>query len=88
MQPDYAKNENRSIKPEIMVMVGICTHLGCSPSSSSKKGSRRHVGTGSVAFCARATVRPSISPAASKAKPAPDNLEVPPHYYIADGQAS
>src|SRR5688572_994606 len=30
-QPEYAKNETRSIKPEVLVVVGICTHLGCSP---------------------------------------------------------
>ena len=39
MQPAYAKNDTRSVKPEIMVVVGICTHLGCSPSSKFKKGS-------------------------------------------------
>ena len=66
MQPDYAKNENRSIKPEIMVMVGICTHLGCSPSSKFKKGSEEGMsGDWLGGFCARAMARPSISPAAS-----------------------
>jgi ubiquinol-cytochrome c reductase iron-sulfur subunit len=38
MQPDYCRNEVRSIKPEIMVAVGICTHLGCSPSAKFKPG--------------------------------------------------
>lgn len=38
MQPAYAQNENRSIKPEYMVVIGICTHLGCSPSSKFKPG--------------------------------------------------
>jgi len=37
-QPAYAKNDTRSIKPEVMVVVGICTHLGCSPSQKFKKG--------------------------------------------------
>src|SRR5574343_1254079 len=37
-QPAYATNDTRSIKPEIMVAVGICTHLGCSPSQKFKKG--------------------------------------------------
>ena len=37
-QPAYAKNDTRSIKPELMVVVGICTHLGCSPSSKFKSG--------------------------------------------------
>ena len=38
MQPDYCKNETRSIKPEILVAIGICTHLGCSPSEKFKTG--------------------------------------------------
>jgi Rieske Fe-S protein len=41
MQPEYAKNETRSIKPEILVAVGICTHLGCSPSDKFKTGAER-----------------------------------------------
>ncbi len=41
-QPDYAKNANRSIKPEILVLVGICTHLGCSPTYQAGSGAGRH----------------------------------------------
>ena len=37
-QPDYCRNETRSIKPNLLIAVGICTHLGCSPSSKFKKG--------------------------------------------------
>ena len=88
MQPDYAKNENRSIKPEIMVMVGICTHLGCSPSSKFKKGSEEGM-SGDWLGCFLCPCHGSTFDFAGrvyKAKPAPDNLEVPPHYYIADGR--
>ena len=42
-QPDYATNDHRSIKPEYMVMVGICTHLGCSPSEKFKTGAESGV---------------------------------------------
>ncbi len=88
MQPDYAKNENRSIKPEIMVMVGICTHLGCSPSSKFKKGSEEGMSGdwlgGFLCPCHGSTF--DFAGRVYKAKPAPDNLEVPPHYYIADGR--
>ena len=88
MQPDYAKNENRSIKPEIMVMVGICTHLGCSPSSKFKKGSEEGMSGdwlgGFLCPCHGSTF--DFAGRVFKAKPAPDNLEVPPHYYIADGR--
>lgn len=88
MQPDYAKNENRSIKPEIMVMVGICTHLGCSPSSKFKKGSEEGMAAdwvgGFLCPCHGSTF--DFAGRVYKAKPAPDNLEVPPHYYIAEGR--
>ena len=53
MQPEYAKNETRSIKPEILVAVGICTHLGCSPSDKFKTGPRAaSPPTGRAASCA------------------------------------
>ena len=88
MQPDYAKNENRSIKPEIMVMVGICTHLGCSPSSKFKKGAEEGMAAdwagGFLCPCHGSTF--DFAGRVYKAKPAPDNLEVPPHYYIAEGR--
>ncbi|MDQ5946799.1 MAG: ubiquinol-cytochrome c reductase iron-sulfur subunit [Pseudomonadota bacterium] len=88
MQPDYAKNETRSIKPEIMVTVGICTHLGCSPSSKFKKGAEEGMAAdwqgGFLCPCHGSTF--DFAGRVYKSKPAPDNLEVPPHYYIADGR--
>ena len=86
MQPAYAKNENRSIKPEYMVVVGICTHLGCSPSSKFKTGAEEGMPGdwlgGFLCPCHGSTF--DFAGRVFKAKPAPTNLEVPPHVYLAD----
>ena len=85
-QPEYAKNDTRSIKPEILVVVGICTHLGCSPSSKFKKGAEEGMGAdwlgGFLCPCHGSTF--DFAGRVYKSKPAPTNLEVPPHYYMAD----
>ena len=86
MQPDYAKNETRSIKPEILVTVGICTHLGCSPSSKFKKGAEEGMAAdwqgGFLCPCHGSTF--DFAGRVYKSKPAPDNLEVPPHMYLSE----
>ena len=85
MQPVYAKNETRSIKPEILVAVGICTHLGLPPSSDKfKTGAESGVSDDwPGGFCARVTAPPSTWQAGvHKSKPAPDN-QIPPHAYLA-----
>ena len=86
MQPSYAKNETRSIKKEFMVVVGICTHLGCSPSSKFKKGAEEGMPAdwlgGFLCPCHGSTF--DFAGRVFKAKPAPTNLEVPPHVYLAD----
>lgn len=88
MQPEYIKGEHRSIKPEIMVAVGICTHLGCSPSSKFKHGSEEGMTGdwlgGFLCPCHGSTF--DFSGRVYKSKPAPDNLEVPPHMYITDAR--
>lgn len=86
-QPDYAKNEYRSIKPEILVMVGICTHLGCSPTfrpevAPADLGDDWQGGF----FCPCHGSRFDISGRVYKGVPAPTNLEVPPYYYITDNR--
>ncbi|MBX3678864.1 ubiquinol-cytochrome c reductase iron-sulfur subunit [Cognatazoarcus halotolerans] len=85
MQPEYAHNEYRSIKPEYLVVVGICTHLGCSPSSKFEPGS---VGPdwqgGFLCPCHGSTF--DLAARVYKSKPAPDNLEVPPHMYLSDAK--
>ncbi len=86
MQPAYAQNETRSIKPEILVAVGICTHLGCSPSDKFKTGAESGVSPdwagGFLCPCHGSTF--DMAGRVYKSKPAPDNLEIPPHKYLAD----
>ena len=86
MQPSYAQNETRSIKKEIMVVIGICTHLGCSPSSKFKPGAEEGMSAewlgGFLCPCHGSTF--DFAGRVFKAKPAPTNLEVPPHVYLSD----
>ena len=86
MQPEYCKNENRSIKPEILVTVGICTHLGCSPIEKFKTGAESGVEAdwpgGFLCPCHGSTF--DFAGRVYKSKPAPDNLEVPPHVYLSE----
>jgi len=85
-QPGYCKNATRSIRPEILVTVGICTHLGCSPSSKFKPGSEEGMPAdwlgGFLCPCHGSTF--DFAGRVFKNKPAPDNLEVPPHMYLTD----
>ena len=84
--PEYARNEHRSIKPEIMVAVGICTHLGCSPSDKFTPGPQPSLpddwAGGFLCACHGSTF--DLAGRVYKNKPAPDNLEVPPHMYVSD----
>jgi ubiquinol-cytochrome c reductase iron-sulfur subunit len=86
-QPAYAKNATRSRKPELMVLVGICTHLGCSPSSKLKAGEE---GMGSDwpggFFCPCHGSKFDLAGRVFKGSPAPINLEVPPYYYVSDAR--
>ena len=85
-QPAYAKNETRSIKKELMVVIGICTHLGCSPSAKFKSGAEEGMSGewlgGFLCPCHGSTF--DFAGRVFKAKPAPTNLEVPPHVYLSD----
>ncbi|MES2938426.1 MAG: ubiquinol-cytochrome c reductase iron-sulfur subunit [Pseudomonadota bacterium] len=84
--PDYAKNEWRSIKPEIFVAVGICTHLGCSPTDKLQPGPQPSLPDdwqgGFLCPCHGSTF--DMAGRVFKNKPAPDNLEVPPHTYLSE----
>lgn len=86
--PVYARNEPRSIKPEIFVAVGICTHLGCSPSDKFVTGPQTSLPDdwkgGFLCPCHGSTF--DMAGRAYKNKPAPDNLEVPPHMYLTDSR--
>ena len=84
-QPEYAKNEYRSIKPEHLVLVGICTHLGCSPTfrpdvAPDDLGPSWRGGF----FCACHGSRFDLAGRVHKSVPAPKNLEVPPYRYSGD----
>ena len=85
-QPESCKNETRSIKPNLLVAVGICTHLGCSPSSKFKKGAEDGMAAdwpgGFLCPCHGSTF--DFAGRVYKNKPAPTNLEVPPHTYLSD----
>ena len=85
-QPDYAKNKHRSINPEYLIAVGICTHLGCSPSEKFKIGAESGMGTDWPGgfFCPCHGSLFDLAGRVYKSMPAPTNLEIPPHKYLAD----
>ena len=84
--PAYAKNQGRSIKPEIFVAVGIFSHLGCSPSDKFQTGAQPSLPAdwqgGFLCPCHGSTF--DLAGRVFKNKPAPDNLEVPPHMYLSE----
>ena len=88
LTPEYARNEARSIKPEFFVAVGICTHLGCSPSDKFQTGAQASLPDdwqgGFLCPCHDSTF--DMAGRVFKNKPAPDNLEIPPHMYLSDSK--
>ena len=84
-QPVYRK---RQATPEYLVLVGICTHLGCSPSSKFKAGAEEGMPGdwlgGFLCPCHGSTF--DMAGRVYKNKPAPDNLEVPPHMFLSDSK--
>mgnify|MGYP001562113875 FL=1 len=85
MQPEYAKNEYRSIKPEVLVLVGICTHLGCSPQSKSAEDKTEMGADWSGGFlCPCHGSKFDLAGRVYKGAPAPVNLEVPKYTYLSD----
>jgi len=88
LTPEYARNEYRSIKPEVFVTVGICSHLGCSPIDKFQPGAQPSLpddwAGGFLCPCHGSTF--DIAGRVYKNKPAPDNLEVPPHMYVSENR--
>lgn len=86
-QPDYAQNEYRSIRDEILILVGVCTHLGCAPSFHPEVGdpeiSRDPDWRGGM-FCPCHGSMFDMAGRVYKGVPAPLNLPVPPHRYLTD----
>jgi ubiquinol-cytochrome c reductase iron-sulfur subunit len=85
MQPAYAKNEMRSIKPDYLVVVGICTHLGCSPVEKFQATAEAFDANWQGGFyCPCHGSLFDLAGRVYKNKPAPDNLEVPPYKFLSD----
>lgn len=84
--PEYAHNEHRSIKPELLVVVGICSHLGCSPSAKFEPGAQPSLPDdwpgGFFCPCHGSTF--DLAGRVFKNKPAPDNLQVPRYMFEGD----
>ncbi|MEJ2740977.1 MAG: ubiquinol-cytochrome c reductase iron-sulfur subunit [Gammaproteobacteria bacterium] len=85
-QPEYAQNAHRSIRPDILVLLGICTHLGCSPTyrpdvgAADLGGGTWHGGF----FCPCHGSKFDLAGRVYKGVPAPVNLEVPPYRFLSD----
>jgi len=86
LTPAYARNTHRSLKPEYLVAVGICSHLGCSPTARFEAGPQPSLPNdwkgGFLCPCHGSTF--DMAGRVFANKPAPDNLEVPPHKYLSD----
>ena len=86
LTPPYARNTWRSIKPEVFVAVGICTHLGCSPVDKFATGAQPSLPAdwkgGFLCPCHGSTF--DMAGRVFKNKPAPDNLEVPPYKFLSE----
>ncbi len=88
LTPEYARNEYRSRKPELLVAVGICSHLGCSPSAKLQPGAQPSLPDDWQGgfFCPCHGSIFDLAGRVYKNKPAPDNLEVPPYMFLTDSK--
>lgn len=84
-QPEYAQNLYRSIKPDYLVLIGICTHLGCSPTYRPEKGVIDPDWPGGF-FCSCHGSKFDMAGRVFSGVPAPTNLEVPPHHFSGSDQ--
>lgn len=85
IQPDYAQNEYRSRKPELMVMEGVCTHLGCSP-QMKPADAKAEMGSDWAGgfYCACHGSKFDLAGRVFRGAPAPTNLVVPPYAFLSD----
>lgn len=85
-QPEYVKGAERSIKPEVFVVEGVCTHLGCSPTLKKEIGAASDMGSDWPGgyYCPCHNSRFDLSARVFKGSPAPTNLPIPPHRYASD----
>ena len=84
-QPKFAKNENRSEKPDIMVLIGVCTHLGCSPQLRPAEA-KAEMGPDWMGgfYCPCHGSKFDLAGRVFRGSPAPINLEVPPYEFASD----
>ncbi len=85
-QPEYITNTYRSIKPELFVAVGICTHLGCSPTYLPDSFGEQVEGVTSGFFCPCHGSKFDMAGRVFKGVPAPLNLVIPPYTYLNDNR--
>ncbi len=84
-QPEYCNNATRSIKPEILVVLGVCTHLGCSPTFRPEVAPADLGATWDGGwFCPCHGSRFDLAARVYKGVPAPTNLIIPPHMYLSE----
>ena len=87
-QPVYAQNEFRSIRPDILVVLGVCTHLGCAPTKNFERGTASGLSEDWLGgfFCPCHGSKFDLAGRVYKNVPAPTNLEVPPHSFLSDSR--
>lgn len=85
-QPEYAKNPTRSIRPEIAVIIGVCTHLGCSPTYRPEVGAADLGGDSWKGgfYCPCHGSKFDLAGRVYAGVPAPTNLVVPPYHFVND----
>jgi ubiquinol-cytochrome c reductase iron-sulfur subunit len=85
-QPEYAANEFRAIRPEILVVVGICTHLGCAPTKKFELGAASGISSDWKGgfFCPCHGSKFDLAGRVFRNVPAPTNLVVPPYAFLTD----
>jgi ubiquinol-cytochrome c reductase iron-sulfur subunit len=85
-QPAYAKNDHRSINPEYLVVVGLCTHLGCSPNYLARNDESHDFGADWKGgfFCPCHGSKFDLAGRVFKGVPAPANLLVPKYQFISE----
>ena len=84
-QPDYAKNDHRSQRPDVMVMEGVCTHLGCSPQLKTAEAKAEMGGDWRGGFyCPCHGSKFDYAGRVFRGAPAPTNLKVPPYTFLSD----
>lgn len=86
-QPDYARNEFRSIRPELLVLVGLCTHLGCVPLFRPELQAQPFDAEWKGGFyCPCHNSRFDMAGRVYEGVPAPTNLKVPPYRFVDDNR--